>query len=75
MTDITGNYTGSEVGLWAITTPLGVFQPDFVIHRLALAEAMSFLLLPSAILVTVGQAVWLRRAKRAEIKDQPCSLD
>jgi hypothetical protein len=28
-----------------------------------LAEAMSFLLLPSAILVTVGQAVWLRRAK------------
>jgi hypothetical protein len=28
-----------------------------------LAEAMSFLFLPSAILVTVGQAVWLRRAK------------
>jgi hypothetical protein len=28
-----------------------------------LAEAMSFLLLPSAILVTVGQAGWLRRAK------------
>jgi hypothetical protein len=28
-----------------------------------LAEAMSFLLLPSAILVTVGKAVWLRRAK------------
>ena len=28
-----------------------------------LAEAMSFLLLPSAILVTVGRAVWLRRAK------------
>jgi hypothetical protein len=28
-----------------------------------LAEAMSFLLLPSAILVTVGQAFWLRRAK------------
>jgi hypothetical protein len=28
-----------------------------------LAEAMSFLLLPSAILVTVGHAVWLRRAK------------
>jgi hypothetical protein len=28
-----------------------------------LAEAMSFLLLPSAILVTVGQAVWLQRAK------------
>jgi hypothetical protein len=28
-----------------------------------LAEVMSFLLLPSAILVTVGQAVWLRRAK------------
>ena len=28
-----------------------------------LGEAMSFLLLPSAILVTVGQAVWLRRAK------------
>jgi hypothetical protein len=28
-----------------------------------LAEAMSFLLLPSAILVTVGQVVWLRRAK------------
>ena len=28
-----------------------------------LAEAISFLLLPSAILVTVGQAVWLRRAK------------
>jgi hypothetical protein len=28
-----------------------------------LAEAMSFLLLPSAILVTAGQAVWLRRAK------------
>ncbi len=28
-----------------------------------LAEAMSFLLLPSAILVTVGQAVWLRLAK------------
>jgi hypothetical protein len=28
-----------------------------------LAEAMSFLLLPGAILVTVGQAVWLRRAK------------
>jgi len=28
-----------------------------------LAEAMSFLLLPSAILVTVGQAVWLRRTK------------
>jgi len=28
-----------------------------------LAEAMSFLLLPSAILVTVGQAVWVRRAK------------
>lgn len=28
-----------------------------------LAEAMLFLLLPSAILVTVGQAVWLRRAK------------
>ena len=28
-----------------------------------LAAAMSFLLLPSAILVTVGQAVWLRRAK------------
>jgi hypothetical protein len=27
------------------------------------AEAISFLLLPSAILVTVGQAVWLRRAK------------
>ena len=27
------------------------------------AEAMSYLLLPSAILVTVGQAVWLRRAK------------
>ncbi|MGA8743172.1 MAG: hypothetical protein WB561_18435 [Terracidiphilus sp.] len=28
-----------------------------------LAEATSFLLLPSAILVTAGQAVWLRRAK------------
>jgi hypothetical protein len=28
-----------------------------------LAEAMSFLLLPSAIFVTVGQVVWLRRAK------------
>jgi hypothetical protein len=28
-----------------------------------LAEAMSFLLLPSAILITVGQVVWLRRAK------------
>jgi hypothetical protein len=28
-----------------------------------LAEAISFLLLPSAILVTVGQAVWLRRAQ------------
>jgi hypothetical protein len=28
-----------------------------------LAEAMPFLLLPSAILVTVGQVVWLRRAK------------
>jgi hypothetical protein len=28
-----------------------------------LAIAMTFLLLPSAILVTVGQAVWLRRAK------------
>ena len=28
-----------------------------------LAEAMSFLLLPSAILVTVGQVVWPRRAK------------
>ncbi len=28
-----------------------------------LAEAMFFLLLPSAILFTVGQAVWLRRAK------------
>jgi hypothetical protein len=28
-----------------------------------LAEAMSFLLLPSAILVTVGRAVWLRRAQ------------
>jgi hypothetical protein len=28
-----------------------------------LAEAMSFLLLPCAILVTVGQVVWLRRAK------------
>ena len=28
-----------------------------------LAEAMSFLLLPSVILVTVGQAVWLRWAK------------
>jgi hypothetical protein len=28
-----------------------------------LAEAMSFLLLPCAILVTVGQMVWLRRAK------------
>jgi hypothetical protein len=28
-----------------------------------LAETTSFLLLPSAILVTVGQAVWLRRAK------------
>jgi hypothetical protein len=28
-----------------------------------LAETMSFLLLPSAILATVGQAVWLRRAK------------
>jgi hypothetical protein len=30
---------------------------------ISLAEAMSLLLLPSAILVTVGQAVWLRRAK------------
>jgi hypothetical protein len=28
-----------------------------------LAEEMSYLLLPSAILVTVGQAVWLRRTK------------
>ena len=28
-----------------------------------LAEATSFLLLPSAILVTVGQVFWLRRAK------------
>jgi hypothetical protein len=28
-----------------------------------LAEAISFLLLPSAILVTVGRAVWLRRAQ------------
>jgi hypothetical protein len=28
-----------------------------------LAETMSFLLLPSAILVTVGQTVWLRRTK------------
>ena len=28
-----------------------------------LAESMSYFLLPSAILVTVGQAVWLRRAK------------
>ncbi len=28
-----------------------------------LAEVMSFLLLPSSILVTVGQVVWLRRAK------------
>ena len=28
-----------------------------------LAEAMSFLLLPTAILVTLGEAVWLRRAK------------
>jgi hypothetical protein len=28
-----------------------------------LAEAMCFLLLPSAILVMVGQAVWLRRAR------------
>jgi len=28
-----------------------------------LAEATCFLLLPSAILVTVGPAVWLRRAK------------
>ena len=28
-----------------------------------LAEATSFVLLPSAILVTVGQVVWLRRAK------------
>jgi hypothetical protein len=28
-----------------------------------LAEATSFLLLPSAILITVGQVVWLRRAK------------
>jgi hypothetical protein len=27
------------------------------------AEEMSYLLLPSAILVTVGQAVWLRRTK------------
>ena len=32
-----------------------------------LAEAMSFLLLPSAVLVTVGQAVWLQRAKRSAL--------
>jgi hypothetical protein len=32
-----------------------------------LAQAMSFLLLPSAILVTVGQAIWLRRVKPSSL--------
>jgi hypothetical protein len=29
------NDSGPEVGLWAITTPSGVFQPEFVVHCLA----------------------------------------
>ena len=31
----TGRYSGPEVGLGAITTPSGVFQPEFVVHCLA----------------------------------------
>jgi hypothetical protein len=29
------SHAGPEVGLWAITTPSGVFQPEFVVHCLA----------------------------------------
>ena len=31
----TGNYSGLEVGLGAITAASGVFQPEFVVHCLA----------------------------------------
>jgi hypothetical protein len=33
---LTGSHSGPEVGLGAITTPSGVFQPEFVVHCLAI---------------------------------------
>ena len=47
----TWTLAGLAVAIAWLTLPINV------------AEAMSYLLLPTAILVTVGQAVWLRRAK------------
>ena len=31
---LTGGYSGPEAGLGSITTPSGVFQPEFVVHCL-----------------------------------------
>jgi hypothetical protein len=47
-------------GLTGSYAPNKTFNDAWLTLPINLAEAMSFLLLPIGILVTVGQAVWLR---------------